>query len=278
MNKQGNKENPGGGIEWCHIFGPGTGYTTNPLRGCEHDCKWQMGDKVVTCYAKAQRERMDGPGSFEKITFHPHVLEEIRNKPKACGIFIDSMSDLFGKSVPSENIQQVVDTMRECPRHIFFTLTKNPSRLREFEFSNNVLCGMSSPPKWINGKEMSEVQQRTWFKHGLGWLMETKANNRWLSMEPLAVDVVDILQYHLRGTADKKICFVVIGAGSDGHELYQPDEELFRRTVAVFDAERIPVFFKGNVDGALAERVAGGWRNKFPSLERFQRDAYDAAI
>lgn len=42
MNKQGNKTNPSGGIEWTHIFGPGTGYTANPVRGCQHQCRWRM--------------------------------------------------------------------------------------------------------------------------------------------------------------------------------------------------------------------------------------------
>ncbi len=54
MNKQGNESDKSGGIEWTHVFGPGTGVTWNPIGGCRHGCVWEMPDgSVAECYAKS---------------------------------------------------------------------------------------------------------------------------------------------------------------------------------------------------------------------------------
>ena len=245
------------GIEWVSIFGVGTGYTANPVRGCEHGCRWRMPDgKIVDCYAETFRDRLDGPGAFKNITFHPSVLAEARAKKERSGIFFDSMSDLLGNKVKPEWIAAVIQCMRDCPQHVFFILTKNPRRLPEFEWPDNALVGMSSPPTFMYGKELNIEQQRVWFRKGMEWLYDASAKRKWVSLEPLAVDVVDTLEY--RGALD----WAVIGAGSDGHTKYQPDEDLFSRTLARLTC---PVFFKGNLDRQLAERH-GGWREDWPVI------------
>jgi protein gp37 len=216
--------------------------------------------KVVICYAKSQRDRMDGDGAFENVTFHPDVFQKIARHKHRAGIFIDSMSDLLGNSVKPEWIQQTIALMNECSEHIFFVLTKNPRRLVEFEWPNNAFVGLSSPPTFMYGKEMNVAQQRTWFRKGTDWLSDTKAKWKWISLEPLAVDVTDILQ-------DFYPDWAVIGAGSDGRKTYQPDEWIFQRTLEALDTEpTCPVFYKGNLDRALADRH-GGWREEYPTLE-----------
>lgn len=266
MNKQGNRANPKGGIEWTHILGPLTGFTANPVRGCEHECQWRMPDgTVVICYAKAQKERMSGKGSFEKITFHPDILDQIRSRKEPAGIFIDSMSDLFGENVNEAWISIVLDCAWDCPQHIFFTLTKNPRRLRDFRFSPNTLVGLSAPPTFMYGKELSHEAQRTWFRKGLEWLTNCAAENVWLSLEPLAIDVSDLIAPH-----QERIRWAVIGAASDGARTYQPERETFANTLRVLDT--MPVFFKGNVDRQLADEIAGGWKEEFPDLESSIRE------
>lgn len=259
MNKQGNKEKPSGGIEWTHIFGPGTGFTVNPVRGCEHDCKWEMPDgHIVACYAKSQRERLSGPGSFEKLTFHPEMLQAIKRQQQPAGIFIDSMSDLFGQHVNREWIDAVIDCIRDCPQHEFFSLTKNPSRFREFTqpWPANWLVGISAPPTFMFGRRLTPSQQNAWLHKGLDFLHESPARKRWLSAEPLSFDITPTLR-DSRCTLD----WLVVGAGSDGSRTYQPNKDDFRNLLAFVEC---PVFFKGNLCKKLADEVAGGWMAAFP--------------
>lgn len=260
MNPQGNKDNPKGGIEWTHIFGPRSGFTANPVRGCKHACRWRMPNgKLAICYAEAFANKQK-PDSFSKITFHPEVLEGVKNHHQPAGIFIDSMSDLFGNEVAPAHIQKVIMTMLACPQHIFFTLTKNPRKLLIWDFPDNCLVGMSSPPTFMYDSEMSPETQRVWFEKGLTSLLETKAKRVWLSLEPLSVDVADIIRKH-----SARISWAVIGAASDGREKFQPDEKLFRKTLKAL--EGVPVFFKGNIDKDLAARN-GGWREEFPRMRK----------
>ena len=267
MNAQAKFDNTGiltgRGIEWTHIFGPASGYTANPIRGCDHRCQWRMPDgKVVICYAKSQRDRIDGDGAFENITFHPDVFQKIARHKKRAGIFIDSMSDLLGEGVKTEWILQTISLMHECAEHVFFILTKNPRRLTEFAWPKNALVGLSAPPTFMYGRELNQDQQHTWFRKGLEWLNAANAEWRWASLEPLSSSAIlgPLLQF------GEKLNWAVIGAGSDGSKTYQPDETLFVNTLATLRTHVCPVLNKGNLDLRLAERH-GGWREEWPKLD-----------
>ena len=267
MNRQGTTLNPRGGIEWTHALGARTGYTANPVRGCKHDCKWEIGGRIVRCYAKSQRERMDGPGSFENITWHPTVLDDIKSHKEPCGIFLDSMADLFGQGVQKEWIDAVINTIRDCPYHVFFSLTKNPSRFRDFAgntpWPSNWLVGISYPPTFMFGKKLTPEQQRAWFKKAMEFLSNSPAYMPWVSIEPLSLDLSDILSDYRH-----IIKWAVIGAGSDGAQKFQPAADHLAKTLEALAG--VPVFFKGNLDRRLADEVAGGWREKFPKIQQLQ--------
>ena len=267
MNKQGNKSNPAGGIEWTHIFGPGTGYTANPVRGCQHQCRWRMPDgQVAVCYAEAQRDRLNGVGAFQKVTFHPEVLDDIRKHQQPAGIFIDSMSDLFAQAVDAGWVGEVLEVMDDCPQHIFFSLTKNPTCLPGIcsaieGFPKNLFLGVSMPPTFMFDHELTLTQQRAWFDKALKCLCACDARVRWVSLEPLSWDCSDILVKY-----KDKLHWAVIGAASDGARTYQPDKEILHRTLVALDG--LPVFFKGNLDRKLAMNpyCGGAWRQEFPKL------------
>lgn len=270
MNKQGNKETGSRGIEWTHFFGPYTGFTSNPVRGCTHACEWEMPDGTIAiCYAKTVAEKFSEhyPGGFEAITWHPETLAPIRARTQPAGIFIDSMSDLFGQGVKKEWIDEVIKTIRDCPHHVFFSLTKNPSRFREWRqegnrwWPKNWLVGISAPPSFMFGKRLTLKQQEAWLKTGLKFLDASPALNKWISIEPLSFDVAPILN---ATRANKFLRFAVIGAASRGRETFQPDEKHLDKALAAL--EGVSVFFKGNLDRKLAERVAGKWREEFPAI------------
>ena len=259
MNKQGSKTNPAGGIEWTHIFGPGTGYTANPVRGCQHQCRWRMPDgNVAICYAEAQRDRLDGKGAFQNITFNPEVLAAIRKHQQPAGIFIDSMSDLFAQGVTDVQICSVLETISTCQQHTFFSLTKNPTRLPKFSpFPENLFVGVSLPPTFMFGKELTVQQQISWFYKALKSLCECDAKVRWVSLEPLSWDCSDVLA-QFKG----QIHWAVIGAASNGGRTFQPDWNTYRRVAAAL--KEIPVFFKGNLRPSF--EGTGIWRTEFPKL------------
>jgi protein gp37 len=265
MNKQGNKTNPSGGIEWTHIFGPGTGFTANPVRGCQHQCRWKMPDgNVAICYAESQRDRLNGKGAFQKITFHPEVLAAIRKHKQRAGIFIDSMSDLFAQGVENEWLAETLHTIRECPQHIFFSLTKNPARFvqlrREYIYPLNLFLGVSMPPTFMFGKELTVQQQTTWFHKALEKLCACDAAVRWVSLEPLSWDCSDILaQFRDR------LHWAVIGAASDGARTHQPAPHTLARVLDSLAG--LPVFFKGNLrDSITPSNGFSLWRQEFPNL------------
>jgi protein gp37 len=260
MNRQQNGTKRG--IEWTGIYGL-PGYTSNPIKGCKHKCQWRMPNgKIAVCYAKDVAEgiaRHAFPGGFEALTWHPDELRNIEKHQNPCGIFIDSMSDLFGATVKKEWIDEVLKTVRKCPQHIFFSLTKNPVRFKEFDLPENLFCGISSPPTFMYGKELTPQQQLETFRTWIRMLGRSTATVRWISFEPLSFDVTDAIDEYW-----ESFHWAVIGAASDASKHYQPDRVVFSRAVERLDAHNIPIFFKGNIERNFAISVAGRWREDFP--------------
>jgi protein gp37 len=87
-------------------------------------------------------------------------------------VFCCSMADLFGKWVPSDLIQLVLDVVRKSPQWNFLFLTKSPQRLLEFEFPDNAWVGTSVDTQ-ARVKTAEEVFEKV------------KAKVKWLSCEPM---------------------------------------------------------------------------------------------
>jgi protein gp37 len=156
-------------------------WTWNPITGCHHGCEY--------CYARdiALSEKMKSVylTGFEP-TFHPERLQAPSNTtPKGVygqkdkNVFVCSMADLFGKWVPLEWIQQVMDAMIANPQWTYLCLTKFPQRLKEINdlyggFPDHVWVGTS-----IDNQARVGLAERC-FK-------EISAKVKWLSCEPLIV-------------------------------------------------------------------------------------------
>ena len=272
MNHQGTLKNPNGGIEWTHIFGPRTGYTSNSVKGCQHACRWLMPDgQIAICYAEATAERFPGKWyakGFGTISFDETELAAIRKLKSPAGIFIDSMSDLFGKNVPDEWIKKVGATIRDCPQHIFFSLTKNPGRFASIASGSmferwhpNWLVGISVPPTFMFGHELTVAQQNAWLKRALEFLRDSPARRRWISIEPLSFDVSEII-----GQSDTPLDWAVIGAATNGAQTFQPTETNLTNCLRVLNEKKIPVFMKGNLDPGFVEICGSHWREEFPTM------------
>ncbi len=247
------------GIEWTHIFGPGSGYTWNPVGGCKHGCAWQMPDNSTAfCYAKTFADRARSPqfypAGFAAHYWHPKRLTEPLKLKSSAGIFLDSMSDLMGHWVPAEQIEQVLDVCRKTPQHVYFLLTKNAPRLRQFTFPSNVWVGVSAPPSAFMGKPLLAAQQRQMVLTALNILSEIDVPIRWMSVEPLSFDIAPLL-------VNSPLQWAVIGAATTGQKVYQPKPEWVERLLYVLDQQNIPIFFKGNLHG---NRAADPFREEFP--------------
>lgn len=247
-----NKQKPG--IEWTHVFGPGTGRTWNPVGGCKHGCRWDMPDgTVAVCYAETTAERVAQaayPEGFAHHYWRPDKLDEPARVKESCGIFLDSMSDLFGAWVPDEQIRAVLDVVNDCPQHVFMSLTKNAPRLRKFDylFPDNLWVGVSMPPSIMFGKPLSRKQQERMYLTSLSVLDDLRGNGTttWVSYEPLAWDVTDIDDAYFENYLP--IDWAVIGAASAGREHFQPERPHVLKLLSLCADNDVSVFFKGNLD------------------------------
>jgi ParB/RepB/Spo0J family partition protein len=164
FNKQDNDA-----IEWAQ-------FSWNPVTGCLHDCPY--------CYARdiAHSARMAKvyPHGFEPAFRPAALLAPVNTKvPKEAGqdtrfrnVFTCSMADLFGRWVPAEWIEAVLQTVRSNPQWNFLFLTKFPKRMSEFNIPSNAWMGTTV-----------DLQARV--SNAESAFAKVTAGVRWLSVEPM---------------------------------------------------------------------------------------------
>lgn len=253
MNKQFNPKTGRRGIEWCD-------YTWNSIGGCRHRCRWMMPDgSIAICYAEAVANRVAQqayPEGFEHHYWRPNMLNEPFLLKEPARIFLDSMADLMGNWVPSDQIHQVLDICWRASQHTFLLLTKNAPRLSAFKFPANVHIGISSPPDFMFGRALNRMQQYRMLERAFNILSRlTEVPVCWMSFEPLSQDYSQIVADH-----PGVLQWSVIGAASNGRTYYQPDPDHVSRLLDVLDRQGVPVFFKGNLDWSP-------WREELPAVE-----------
>ena len=155
-------------IEWTET-------TWNPVTGCtkiSHGCK--------RCYAERMSKRLQAMGmekyrqGFE-VAVHESVLREPFKWKKPSLVFVNSMSDLFHKAVPSEYVKSVFDVMNQSPQHTFQVLTKRPGRVNQLGGRLNW-----TPNIWLG----TSIESEKWLRR-LDLLKATGAHTKFLSLEPL---------------------------------------------------------------------------------------------
>ena len=155
-------------IEW-------TEYTWNPVTGCT-----KISAGCRNCYAEKMAMRLKSMGVARyangfQTTLHPDLLTQPFYWKRPRVVFVNSMSDLFHESVPSEFIRRIFYVMNACPQHTFQILTKRSDRLKE-------LAGLLqwTPNIWMGASvEDNRVIDR------INDLVETSAQIKFLSCEPL---------------------------------------------------------------------------------------------
>ena len=155
-------------IEWTEM-------TWNPVTGCtkiSHGCKH--------CYAERMAKRLQAMGMPKysqgfQATTHPASLREPFKWKHPTVVFVNSMSDLFHKAIPTEFIQEVFEVMNQTPQHTYQVLTKRPSRVHQLDGKLTW-----TPNIWLG----TSVESERWMPR-MDWLKATSAKTKFLSLEPL---------------------------------------------------------------------------------------------
>ena len=205
-------------IEWTET-------TWNPVTGCtkiSHGCKH--------CYAERMSQRLQAMGAKKYkygfvVTVHPEALREPISWKKPSLVFVNSMSDLFHKSVPSAFIESVFATMNEASQHTFQVLTKRPDRVVQLDGRLNW-----TPNIWLG----TSIESSRWLGR-MARLKETGAKTKFLSLEPLLGPLYDM---DLTG-----IDWVIVG-GESGPGARPMEADWVRSIRDLCLRSDVPFFFK----------------------------------
>ena len=205
-------------IEWTDV-------TWNPVTGCtkiSHGCKH--------CYAERMAKRLQEMG-VEKyrdgfsVNVHEATLDDPLKWRNPRFVFVNSMSDLFHKSVPATFIEQVFAVMNQASQHRFQVLTKRPSRVSQMDgrlhWTPNIWLGVS-------------IESERWIGR-LATLKGTSAHVKFLSLEPLLGPLPNI--------ALDGIDWVIVG-GESGPGARPMEADWVRDIRDQCESKGVPFFFK----------------------------------
>jgi protein gp37 len=221
-------------IDWTEeVWNPVTGCTKISL-GCQN------------CYAEKMAKRLQAMGQKNYINgFDVAMHEDMLDKPlrmkKPKMIFVNSMSDLFHKDVPTEFIKKVFAVMKEAKQHTFQILTKRSGRLfklsKELEWTDNIWMGVS-------------VENSAYYWR-INDLKQTGAKTKFISFEPLLENI--------NNTDFSGIDWVIVG-GESGSNARPIKKEWVENIRDACIEQEIPFFFKqwGGVNKKKTGRILDG--------------------
>jgi protein gp37 len=176
-----------------------------------------------------------------ELSLHEEALGLPLTWKKPQVIFVNSMSDLFHKKVPTSFIQKVFATMRQASWHQFQILTKRAERLAE----------LSQKIDWPKNVWMGVSVEMELYKQRIDSLRKTGAKVKFLSLEPL---LGPIPKMNLKG-----IDWVIVG-GESGPGARPMDQAWVLDIQAQCNKVKVPFFFKqwGGVNKKKAGRLLEG--------------------
>jgi len=206
-------------IEW-------TEQTWNPTTGCT-----KISPGCKHCYAETMAKRLQAMGAngYENgfnLSILPERLSQPLKRKKPTTYFVNSMSDLFHKSIPFEFLDQIFEVIEKTPQHSYQILTKRASRMRDYFINRSVPSNA-----WLG----VSVENKN---HGLpriDSLREIKATIRFLSVEPLLenLGVIDLSGIH----------WVIVG-GESGKHARKMEEEWALSVKRQCKIQEVAFFFK----------------------------------
>lgn len=230
-------------IEW-------TESTWNPVTGCT-----KISPGCKHCYAERLSHRLKAMGQPNysngfALTLQPHMLEVPFRWKTPQVIFVNSMSDLFHKNVPTSYVQKVFNVMVDANWHNYQVLTKRSERLAQ----------LSTQLPWQPYIWMGVSVENADYAFRIAHLRQTDAHVKFLSLEPLLGRLPNL---NLQG-----MDWVIVGGESGpGARVMKKEWVLEIRDQCV--AANVPFFFKqwGGTNKKRAGRELDGrlW-NQMPKL------------
>jgi protein gp37 len=160
-----------------------------------------------------------------KPTIHEHVLGLPFQWKHPRRVFVNSMSDLFHKDVPTDFILKVFEVMRRASHHQFQILTKRSERLLKLD----------SLLTWPRNVWMGVTVETADYAFRIDHLRRTGAKLKFLSLEPLLGPIWD-LQLDL-------IDWVILG-GESGYRARPMASEWVSEIRDQCVESDVPFFFK----------------------------------
>jgi protein gp37 len=117
-----------------------------------------------------------------RLTLHENALQVPLRWKKPQRIFVNSMSDLFHKDVPTEFIEKVFDVMCQADWHQYQVLTKRAERLER----------LSTSLPWPDQIWMGVSVENEDYAFRIDHLRQTGAKTKFLSLEPLLGPLPDL--------------------------------------------------------------------------------------
>lgn len=254
-------------IDWCDS-------TWNPVTGCKGGCDycyarsianrfggWTTGGVKTTQNFFSDPPVLDSPLLLERKsgkvvkapypfaftpTFHRYRLEEPLKKQEGQNIFVGSMSDLFGRWVPTKWIVEVLDICRKAHQHNYLFLTKFPERYVELDH----LALLPHEENFWYGATITNAKQMKRAADSIGQLRQEVRS--FFSMEPLMEDVARSEAWEMSYNGAYANWIIIGAMTGPGSESQQPCREWVERIVD--DAKNelspfypIPVFMKDNL-------------------------------
>lgn len=240
-------------IEW-------TNATWNPIAGCS-----LVSPGCKNCYAMRMAARLAAMGQAKyigttkkvngkatwtgKINLDSDSMELPTKRKKPTMYFVNSMSDLFHDGVLIGWLTHILDTVQQCPQHIFQVLTKRPERIAHMLYGNHsdspdrsswryMEEGRVIPNLWLgfSAEDQKRFDQR--WPHmkklgAMGWLT-------WVSMEPMLGPITLPADAMWAGSGLKW----VVPGGESGPDARAMDASWPRSVRDQCVAAGIPFFFK----------------------------------
>ena len=235
------------GIQW-------TDATWNPVTGCT-----KISPGCKNCYAERLSKRLQAmwvinyANGFE-LTIQEHMLTRPLGWKKSKMIFVNSMSDLFHKDIPTAYIKRVFETMNQAHWHQFQVLTKRSERLLEISHELN----------WTDNIWMGVSVENDDYKIRIDHLRKTDAKIKFLSIEPLLGPVTNM---DLEG-----IDWVIVG-GESGPGAREIKSEWVIDIKNQCEKSKVAFFFKqwGGVNKKKTGRLLEGrtW-DELPTTKVFE--------
>ena len=209
-------------IEW-------TDSTWNPVTGCT-----KVSRGCDNCYAERFAERFRGvAGHPFQMGFDLQLRDERLDQPlrwrRSRRIFVNSMSDLFHKDVPSAFVDRVFDVMEQADWHVFQVLTKRSSKMRNY--LRRRYQSSTTPGHIWCGVSLEDSESLVRVRH----LQESPVLIRFLSLEPLLGPVGS---FDLSG-----ISWVIVG-GESGPGARPIEKDWVCEVRDLCENRDIPFFFK----------------------------------